>query len=84
MHDLSTRAKFPDACFQSPLLIMSKIVAVIQFVYRKIGGKCSELNFFYNDWSFGGDSSEIKHDWLLFVITRRSVEHGTRALPALG
>ena len=36
MHDLSTRAKFYNARFQSPLLIMSKIFSEIQFVYRKM------------------------------------------------
>ena len=67
MHDLSARAKFPDARFQSLLLIMLKIVAEIQFVYRKMEKK-SELIFFSLQTTirgFGGDTSEIKQDWLL-------------------
>ena len=51
MRDLSTRAKFPVGRFQSPLLIMSKIVAKIQLVCQKIvggegGGGGNSLNFF--------------------------------------
>ena len=66
MHNLSAHAKFPNARFQSLLLIMSKIVAEIQFVYRKMG--FSELIFFSlltTNGSFGGDTSGIKQDWLL-------------------
>ena len=44
MHDLSTHAKFPDAHLQ---LLLSKIVAEVQFVYRKMKNKFSEMNFFH-------------------------------------
>ena len=43
MYYLSACEKFLDACFQSLLLITSKIVAEIQFVYQKVGEKISEL-----------------------------------------
>ena len=40
MHDLSTCTKFPDARFQPLLLIiMSKLVAEIQSVYKKMDNK---------------------------------------------
>ena len=41
MYDLSASAKFPDARLQSPLLILSKIVAEILFVYLKNEKKTS-------------------------------------------
>ena len=44
MHDLFTHAKFPDAHFQ---LLLSKIVAEVQLVYRKMKNKLSEMNFFH-------------------------------------
>ena len=54
MRDLSARAKFPFGRFQSPLLIMSKIVAKIQLVCQKIGGggEFSELffSFQFRQW----------------------------------
>ena len=54
MHDLSAHVKFPDARFQSPLLIMSKIVAKILFFLPKNGKNA--LTFFFsnsdNDWKF--------------------------------
>ena len=46
MHDLSARAKFNNAHFQSPILIMSKIVAEISLLTEK-WKKCSELIFFF-------------------------------------
>ena len=36
IHDLSARAKFPYVGFQLPLLIISKIVADLKLVYRKM------------------------------------------------
>ena len=70
IYDLSARAKFPGTCFQSPLLIMSKIVAEIQFVYWKMKNNFSELVFFVfftsdNNWFGGNNTSGIKQDWLL-------------------
>ena len=66
MRDLSARAKFPVGRFQSPLLIMSIIVAKIQLVCQKIGGGGgggNSLNFFFFSIqtmveSFGGDIQE--------------------------
>ena len=58
MQDLSARAKFPDARFQLPLLIMLKIVAEIQFAYQIM-----ETFFFSIQTtigSFGGNTSGIK------------------------
>ena len=74
MHDLSTRSKFHDARFQSPLFIdiMSRIVFEIQFVYRKMLWTVVVVVvvFLTMIGSFGGDISEIIQDWLLrtFVI----------------
>ena len=48
MYEISAHSKFPGARFQLLLLIMSKIVAEIQFVYQKMD---SELNS-DNDWKF--------------------------------
>ena len=62
MHDLSARAKFPDARFQSLLLIMSKIVAEIQLLFfQKMERKKLQTTI----GTFGGDTSGIKQDWLL-------------------
>ena len=68
MHDLSASAKFHDAHFQSPLLIISRIVTEIHFVYQKMEKYSKRILFFSIQTtigSFGGDTLEIKQDWLL-------------------
>ena len=47
MNDLLAHMKFHDARFPSPLLIMSRIVAEIQFVFTEKWKKCSELFCFF-------------------------------------
>ena len=64
-HDLSACTNFPDARFQSMLLMMSKIVANLKLVNRKMKKKILWTHFFISDelkiWWI------IKEDWLLCV-----------------
>ena len=75
-HDQSARMKFPDARFKSPLLIMLKLVAKIQFVYQNMEKK-NALNYFFfsnsdNDWKFwwGHFRNKTRLDTVFVTKTR--------------
>ena len=66
MQNLSAHVNFPDAHYQLPLLIMSKIVAEIQFVYKN----CKKYALYFFPIQTMVITSKLKQEWLLhmFVI----------------